>query len=136
MPRLRFLLPALAPLALAAMLPLLAGEAAAQTRPDRNARPDKNDGRWSIEVVTEKGDCDRAYRYALVIEGGRARYAGQEAIAVDGQVSLAGAVKGTIAYRDNKAAVVGQLADGAGTGTWTFAGARTCSGRWNAERRG
>ena len=34
------------------------------------------DGRWSVEVITERGNCDHAYRYPLAVENGRGRYDG------------------------------------------------------------
>lgn len=108
-----------------------AGAAAAQ---DRGAR--RFDGSWSVEVVTERGECDRAYRYGIVIEDGRARYAGGNDFTISGRVQPNGAVRGSIARGSDRADVVGRLADGSGQGTWTASGARNCSGRWNAEKRG
>jgi hypothetical protein len=29
------------------------------------------DGNWSVLIVTDAGQCDRAYRYGLVIRDGR-----------------------------------------------------------------
>ena len=104
--------------------------------PAHAALPNKHDGRWSIEVITEKGDCDRAYRYSVLIQNGEARYGGSEPIQVSGKVAPTGAVKGSIVYGENRADVVGTLSDGFGKGRWTWAGSRTCSGNWNAERRG
>ena len=107
---------------------LLSAQAQAQVR--------KFDGAWSIEVVTERGNCDRAYRYAIVIENGRARYGGPEAFNVTGQVRSNGAVSGSIARGNDRANVTGRLQGAFGTGTWATSGSRTCSGRWNAEKRG
>jgi len=115
-------------LALAGAVTLLASGA--------NAQVAKFNGTWSVLVVTEKGDCDRAYRYSIVIENGRARYGGQEAFNVDGQVQASGAVKGSISRGQDRADVTGRLAaEGTGTGTWTTSGSRNCGGRWEAERR-
>ena len=107
-----------------------------QSAPAQASLPNKHDGRWSIEVITEKGDCDRAYRYSVLVQNGEARYAGSEPIAVSGRVASDGTVKGSIAYGENRANVTGKLAEGWGTGRWTWSGSRTCSGNWNAERRG
>lgn len=93
------------------------------------------DGTWSIEVVTERGGCDRAYRYGIVIENGQARYAGGTDFTVSGRVQPSGAVRGSISRGSDRADVVGRLGDGAGSGTWTTSGARACGGHWNAERR-
>jgi hypothetical protein len=109
-------------------VPVLAQDARAETR--------RFDGTWSVEVVTERGACDRAYRYSIVIENGRARYGGPEGFDVRGQVQPNGAVRGTIARGADRADVTGRLSGGSGTGTWSTAGSRACGGRWNAEKRG
>lgn len=36
------------------------------------AVPSRYDGNWSIEVITEDGPCDRAYRYGVKINRGQA----------------------------------------------------------------
>jgi hypothetical protein len=38
-----------------------------------------HDGRWSVLTITEKGTCDRAYRYELRIANGKVSYAGDDA---------------------------------------------------------
>jgi hypothetical protein len=94
------------------------------------------DGTWSIEVITESGSCDRAYRYGVVIQNGYARYAGGNDFTISGRVQPSGAVRGSISRGDASAQVVGRLApDGWGNGTWTTSGSTRCGGRWNAERR-
>lgn len=94
------------------------------------------DGRWSIEVITERGTCDRAYRYGVRIERGEVRYEGGTDFTVSGQVTKAGAVRGSIARGEARADVVGALSGEFGAGTWHTNGASPCSGNWNAERRG
>lgn len=94
------------------------------------------DGRWSVLVVTERGECDKAYRYPVAIENGRVRYAGEAAFTINGQVGRNGAVQGSIASGSNRADVRGKLAGEAGSGSWTITGARTCAGSWSAEKRG
>jgi hypothetical protein len=98
--------------------------------------PNRYDGNWSIEVLTEDGPCDRAYRYGVRVERGQASYAGGE-FTVSGQVSPKGAVRAVIARGSDRANVVGRLGrQGVGNGTWSTTGPIGCSGRWNAERRG
>src|SRR3982751_5658209 len=50
------------------------------------------DGGWSVLIVTEKGTCDRAYRYPVKIENGAVGYAGSASFNVTGQVGANGAV--------------------------------------------
>jgi hypothetical protein len=99
------------------------------------AQAKRFDGTWSVEVVTEAGSCDRAYRYSVVLENGNARYGGPEAFNVQGRVQGNGAVRASIARGSNRAEVTGRLAGSRGTGTWTASGGRSCSGTWNAEKR-
>ncbi|MFH6781051.1 MULTISPECIES: hypothetical protein [Methylobacterium] len=99
--------------------------------------PDRFDGTWSVEVITESGSCDRAYRYGVIIQNGQARYAGGGDFTVSGRVQPSGAVRATISRGDAAAQVVGRLGtEGGGNGTWTTSGSTSCKGRWNAERRG
>ena len=93
-------------------------------------------GSWSVEVVTERGECDRAYRYPVAIRNGLVRYAGSEGFDISGRVAANGALTGSIAYGSNRVNATGRLSGTSGSGTWTAAGGRNCSGRWNAEKRG
>ena len=102
----------------------------------RDRMPKRYDGNWSVEVITERGGCDRAYRYRIVIENGNARYAGGSDFTVSGGVQANGAVRAEISRGSNSARVVGRLVGGHGNGTWFTAGPSPCGGRWNAERRG
>ena len=96
----------------------------------------KFDGNWSVEVITQQGDCDKAYRYPVTIQGGRVRYGGPEAFNASGSVSADGRVQGSISRGSDRANVSGRLSGSSGSGTWTASGGRTCSGRWNADKRG
>ena len=102
------------------------------------AQGNKFDGNWSVEVITEKGECDKAYRWPVIVQNGRARYGGPENFNVSGQISANGAVSGVISRGQDRANVKGRVgSNGWGQGTWTaVAGSRSCSGRWNAEKRG
>jgi hypothetical protein len=101
-----------------------------------HAQANRFDGNWSVEVVTEKGACDRAYRYAVVVQNGRARYGGPENINVNGQVGQNGSVSAGISRGQDRANVSGRLSGNTGRGTWATSGGRVCSGYWNAEKRG
>ena len=94
------------------------------------------DGNWNVLVLTEKGECERVYRLPIIIEDGQARYGGGVGVAVTGSVTANGAVRGSIGAGGTNVNVSGRLAGTAGGGTWTAGGARTCSGRWEAEKRG
>ena len=93
-----------------------------------------HDGRWSVLVITDKGDCDRAYRYPVQITNGAVGYAGQASFNVSGRVGANGAITVTVSRGDKSARGSGQLAGSTGGGAWKT-GSGECSGRWTAERR-
>lgn len=121
---------------LAGVIILTAAAAPALAAKRRAPSVTRFDGIWSVEVITESGTCDRAYRYGVIIRDGQARYAGGSDFIITGRVQPNGAVRGSISRGDASAHVVGRLADGWGNGTWVTSGSTRCGGRWNAERRG
>ena len=121
----RFAAPALATLAiLATAVPASAPAAAKGTF----------DGTWSVLIVTEKGKCDRAYRYPVRISNGSVGYAGEASFNVSGSVGANGAVVVTVSKGSQSAKGTGQLSANGGSGRWA-AGSGDCSGSWTAERR-
>lgn len=125
-------------LAAASVAVAVVGVGTAEAAKRKVAVPNRFDGRWSIEVVTLDGPCDRAYRYGVQIERGEAIYGGGE-FDIRGRVSSNGTVRGTISRGGNAAQVLGRLsANGTGTGRWSTVGDGpiSCSGSWNAMRRG
>ena len=91
------------------------------------------DGLWSVLIVTEKGTCDRAYRYPVRISRGTLLNAGDSLVNVSGKVGGNGAVTVTVSYGDKSANGSGRLAGDIGAGSWSGG---ACSGTWEAERRG
>jgi hypothetical protein len=126
--------PVLAALAAAPLfaLPALAATAPVAA-PKATAAATSFDGNWSVLIVTDKGTCDKAYRYPVVIRSGAVLYGGRSGFAVDGRVDAKGVVRVRIAYGGQAADGVGRLALKSGSGTWTAGTA--CTGRWKAERR-
>jgi hypothetical protein len=120
------------------ILPWLSAAAVAgcMLAPPALAQTNRFDGNWSVEVVTQQGACDRAYRYAVIIQNGQARYGGPEQFNVSGRVQSNGTVSASISRGQDRANVRGRLSGNSGTGTWSTSGGRVCSGNWNAEKRG
>ncbi len=114
----------------------LAAAAVAASALPAQAQTRRFDGNWSVEVVTEQGACDRAYRYSVIVQNGRARYGGPENFDIRGQVQPNGSVSGSILHGQDRANVTGRLSGSFGRGTWSTSGGRACSGYWNAEKRG
>lgn len=90
------------------------------------------DGQWSVVIVTDKGSCDRAYRYPVRISNGEVVNDGPSLVNVSGKVNGNGAVKVLVSAGDKSATGVGKLSAKIGGGSWSGG---ECSGRWQAERR-
>jgi hypothetical protein len=118
----------LAPLAVAAVL---SGVMATAVKAQRNF-----DGMWSILIVTEAGECDRAYRYAVKIDDGQILYDGSAGVDLTGRVDRNGRVSAKVSRGEQSAVGTGRLSGNSGRGTWQ---GRTqvsqCKGYWEAERR-
>ena len=94
------------------------------------------DGNWSVLIVTERGTCDRGYRYGVSIRNGRVSYEGSAAVNVDGRVSPNGAVRVRVWAGSQSASGWGRLSRRYGSGRWRGAGSSSsCAGSWSAERR-
>jgi hypothetical protein len=92
------------------------------------------DGNWSVLIITEKGECDRGYRYELTVANGRVSYRGDLGIDVAGTVAPNGATKVSIKLGDKGANGTGHLSERTGAGVWRGIGSNgSCAGRWEAE---
>jgi hypothetical protein len=90
------------------------------------------DGLWSVVIVTEKGTCDRAYRYPVRIANGAVQNDGPSLINVSGKVGGNGAVTVMVSAGDKSATGTGRLSAKMGGGKWSGG---ACAGTWQAERR-
>jgi len=90
------------------------------------------DGLWSVSIVTEKGTCDRGYRYPIRISNGMLANAGDVAVNIAGKVMPTGAVTVMVSAAGKSANGTGRLSGNLGEGSWTGG---DCSGTWTAERR-
>ena len=116
-----------------AVFAILASICSAGSAPMSAAKPGF-DGSWSVLIVTDKGTCDRAYRYPVKIENGSLSYAGSASFTVSGKVGEKGSVTVRVAQGNQNASGAGTLFDTNGSGRWTAASGE-CSGTWTAERR-
>ena len=93
------------------------------------------DGAWSVLIVTQRGDCDRAYRYGIQIVDGNLVYDGG-IVSLTGRVNPSGAVRVNVSASGAQASGSGRLTQRSGRGSWSGrAGGDACSGYWEAERR-
>ena len=90
------------------------------------------DGLWSVSIVTEKGDCDRGYRYPIRITNGILQNAGSVSIDISGKVQPTGAIIVMVSAAGKSANGSGRLSGDIGEGRWSGG---ECSGSWTAERR-
>jgi hypothetical protein len=89
-----------------------------------------------VLIVTQRGTCDRAYRYGISIQGGRVFYGGGMAN-FSGRVAPNGAVSVHVTSGGSSASGTGRLSRNQGRGSWSGqSGGSHCSGYWTAERRG
>ena len=117
-------------------LTLIASLLLAVAAPSFSALAEAADGNWSVLVITEKGACDRGYRYAVAVADGQVRYQGDTAVSLSGTVAPDGVVKVSIKFGGQAANGTGRLAGNAGAGIWRGQGSSgECAGRWEAERR-
>ena len=92
------------------------------------------DGNWSVLIITEKGECDRGYRYEVTVANGRVSYRGDSAIDLAGTVAPNGATKVSIKLGDKGASGTGHLSERTGAGVWRGFGSNgSCAGRWEAQ---
>ena len=115
----------------------IAGISAPKAAP---ARAGGFDGVWSVLIVTDAGECDRAYRYRLRIANGQVRYEGDPGtidVDVEGSVQNNGRIHVSLGRGPQRADGFGRMSHERGSGTWKGrSGEAACSGRWEAEKRG
>jgi hypothetical protein len=115
---------------------LLAVAAALGSVTPTAARAQGFDGAWSILIVTEAGECDRAYRYAVQIDHGAINYDGTAGVELTGSVDRNGRVSATVQRGGQGASGTGRLSGNRGRGTWQGKSPTgQCSGYWEAQRR-
>jgi hypothetical protein len=76
------------------------------------------DGLWSVSIVTEKGDCDRGYRYPIRITRGVLSNAGDTAFSIAGSVGPSGLIRVTVSHGSASASGLGRLSGNLGSGFW------------------
>ena len=86
-------------------------------------------------ILTQPGNCDRAYRFGIQIRDGHVLYDGG-GVNMAGRVASNGSVRVSVSAGGQHADGAGRLARTYGGGSWRGIGsAGICSGTWSAERR-
>jgi len=96
------------------------------------------DGAWAVTIMTEKGSCDPAFRYAVLVSDGSITYDAREnsgLVAISGKVDRQGQVRVNLSRGEQQANGNGKLSENGGAGTWIGkSSAASCAGRWEAKR--
>jgi hypothetical protein len=92
----------------------------------------KHDGKWSVEIVTEKGWCD-VYRWDIGVAGGRIVAVDAPGAVANGRIDPKGRVVVQLARGSDVMSVTGAIVANSGSGAWVLPN-RSCAGRWRAEK--
>src|ERR1700730_11757002 len=87
------------------------------------------DGLWSVVIVTEKGTCDRVFRYPIRISNASLVNAGDSAVTIKGSVRDNGSLTVTVSDGGKNVTGSGRLSGATGAGSWSGG---DCSGTWEA----
>jgi hypothetical protein len=90
------------------------------------------DGKWSVELSTEQGQCGLNYKGMLNVADGRIADAGMF-IKTSGAVDPTGRVAIQITRGSDSLSAGGVLKGSTGDGKWNSS-SQQCSGRWRAAR--
>ncbi len=93
------------------------------------------DGVYSVEVITDVGTCDRAYRWSVEVADGKVTSAANMPMSATGIIDRTGLVQLALHHDAQVAHVAGQMKGNVGSGTWSSP-TMQCGGHWRAERRG
>ncbi|WP_026379494.1 hypothetical protein [Afifella pfennigii] len=91
------------------------------------------DGRWSVTVISEYGDCDRRFAIPVAVREGSVRYTGRFTSRASGDVSGEGRVVITFRHEGQVVHATGSLRSTFGNGAWESA-TLACSGTWIARK--
>lgn len=94
--------------------------------------PDRHNGTWAVELVTDSGMCSARYSYSVAIRDGEVRPSSATGARVSGRVAADGTVGITVAGAGGSGTGTGRLNGARGSGTWAVSS--LCSGRWTARR--
>ena len=92
------------------------------------------DGQWSVEVITEKGSCDQAYRWDIKVSEGHVVTTPDMPAKAAGSISPKGAIAVNFSRGADSMSAKGTASGNWATGEWN-APSMGCTGRWRAERR-
>ncbi|MGH6823987.1 MAG: hypothetical protein ACREC4_10985 [Methylocella sp.] len=123
------------PLGYPGLAATLIGVASAAHAQGGFATRQNHDGIYAVDIVTQRGSCDRDYHWLIAVSGGRVSSAGDALMEASGKISRHGIVALAFEGFGQIATASGKLARRTGSGTWSSA-TMQCAGSWRATRRG
>lgn len=90
-------------------------------------------GRWSVRVTGNEGECLVAYSLLFDVDGTRLIYAGSRPIIAEGKIDRRGKVRVRFRSAQDDLRATGTLRKLSGAGRWTNVAAG-CGGNWTAQR--
>jgi len=99
------------------------------------AAGDQFDGVYSVEVMTDVGNCAKTYHGTVTIEGGHVKATSEAGASAFGLVDTEGTISMQFRDQDEIAHVAGHAKGLKAQGTWSTPVSQ-CGGRWRAERQG
>ena len=92
------------------------------------------DGRWSVEIAPEGGDCEGMYVLPLQVAGGKVTYVGRAAVTAEGGIGADGIVRVVFVIESDRLDAKGRMSNERfGAGSWTSP-TGNCRGTWIARK--
>jgi hypothetical protein len=91
------------------------------------------DGQWAVQLVTEKGTCDRALSWDVGVAASRI-VDNNMLVQTTGGVDSQGRVTLLMTHGSDRVTASGKLHGASGAGAWNSP-TRECSGHWSAMKR-
>lgn len=91
------------------------------------------DGKWSVQVTAEGGECAAGYTVPIRVSNGQVSYSGPFDAQAKGKVNPNGALRVSFAHRKDVVDVRGSLNDRIGHGSWSSP-TKNCEGTWIARK--
>ncbi|MGH6793776.1 MAG: hypothetical protein ACREDD_05950 [Methylocella sp.] len=123
------------PVGYSSLAAALIGAASAAHAQGGFAMQQNHDGIYAVDIVTREGSCDKDYHWMISVSGGRISSAGDTPMVASGEISQRGIVDVAFRRFGQVATVIGKLAMGSGSGTWSSPSLQ-CGGSWRATRQG
>lgn len=90
------------------------------------------DGRWSVKISAETGNCF-SYTVPIEVADGQISYSGRFSATASGEIGAGGTLNVSFARKDDLVQAKGSLQDRIGYGSWQSP-TKDCAGTWVARK--